>query len=96
MRMGKNEVNEFLSYLATESYVSASTQNQALGSSFFLNRYVLNIQVELGNNIFISHEVNIFQMFFDRSSQVNHFKFRVSLWPEAPGVLEIKGERYLF
>ena len=49
--MGKNEINEFLSYLATERHVSASTQNQALGAILFLYRYVLNMEVELGNNI---------------------------------------------
>jgi site-specific recombinase XerD len=49
--MGKNEINEFLSYLATERHVSASTQNQALGALLFLYRHVLNMEVELGNNI---------------------------------------------
>lgn len=33
--MGKNEINGFLSYLAAERHVSASTQNQALGALFF-------------------------------------------------------------
>jgi len=32
VEMGKNEINGFLSYLATERHVSASTQNQALGA----------------------------------------------------------------
>ena len=49
--MGKNEINGFLSYLATERHVSASTQNQALGALLFLYRYVLNMEVEFGNNI---------------------------------------------
>src|SRR5687768_2139189 len=39
--MGGEEVNAFLSWLATEQSVSASTQNQALGALLFLYRYVL-------------------------------------------------------
>ena len=40
--MGPAEVEAFLSYLATERNVSASTQNQALNSILFLYRYVLD------------------------------------------------------
>jgi len=39
--MGGEEVNAFLTWLATEQKVSASTQNQALGGLLFLYRYVL-------------------------------------------------------
>jgi integron integrase len=39
--MGGEEVNAFLTWLATEQNVSASTQNQALGALLFLYRYVL-------------------------------------------------------
>lgn len=39
--MGGDEVNAFLTSLATERNVSASTQNQALGALLFLYRYVL-------------------------------------------------------
>lgn len=39
--MGGDEVNAFLTHLATEEKVSASTQNQALGALLFLYRYVL-------------------------------------------------------
>ncbi len=39
--MGGEEVNAFLTYLATDQNVSASTQNQALGALLFLYRYVL-------------------------------------------------------
>lgn len=39
--MGGEEVNAFLSWLASEQNVSASTQNQALGALLFLYRYVL-------------------------------------------------------
>lgn len=40
--MGGEEVNAFLSWLATEQNVSASTQNQALGALLFLYRHVLD------------------------------------------------------
>jgi len=39
--MGEAEVGQFLSFLATESRVSASTQNQALNALLFLYREVL-------------------------------------------------------
>ena len=35
-------MNAFLTWLATDQHVSASTQNQALGALLFLYRYVLN------------------------------------------------------
>ena len=44
--MGKAEVEEYLSYLATDRNVAASTQNQALNAILFLYRYV--IRWELG------------------------------------------------
>jgi integron integrase len=40
--MGGEEVNAFLTYLATDQNVSASTQNQALSALLFLYRYVLD------------------------------------------------------
>jgi hypothetical protein len=39
--MGADEVRTFLSWLATEKRVSASTQNQALSALLFLYRDVL-------------------------------------------------------
>jgi len=39
--MGEAEINAFLTHLATEREVSASTQNQALSALLFLYRYVL-------------------------------------------------------
>ncbi|MCL4142846.1 UNVERIFIED_CONTAM: hypothetical protein GTU68_045337 [Idotea baltica] len=42
-----NHIKEFLSYLANEQKVAASTQNQALNSLVFLFRYVL--EKEIGN-----------------------------------------------
>jgi len=44
--LGRDHVEEFLSSLAIESNVSASTQNQALAAIGFLYRDVLNIPLE--------------------------------------------------
>lgn len=43
--LGEQGVESFLSYLASERRVSASTQNQALSSLLFLYRRVLNIEL---------------------------------------------------
>jgi integron integrase len=43
--MGAEEVRDFLSYLATERNVSASTQNQAKSALLFLYREVLHIEL---------------------------------------------------
>jgi len=43
--MGKAEVEQFLSHLATERKVSASTQNQALSALLFLYKRVLGIDL---------------------------------------------------
>ncbi len=43
--MGARELTEFLSDLAIERNVSASTQNQALNAILFLYRDVLKIQL---------------------------------------------------
>jgi len=47
--MAEPEINAFLTHLATEGKVSASTQNQALSALLFLYRYVLDRKIgELG------------------------------------------------
>lgn len=45
--MGKDEVSRFLSHLAEQKHVSASTQNQALHALLFLYRKVLDVEVGL-------------------------------------------------
>ena len=45
--MGSHEVNAFLSHLAVEEQVSASTQNQALAALLFLYRDLLERELEL-------------------------------------------------
>ena len=49
--MGTGEVQAFLTHLALEEHISASTQNQALSALLFLYRNVLSQElglVELG------------------------------------------------
>jgi len=51
-QMGEGEVNQFLSYLATQRNVSASTQNQALSAILFLYKNVLHKELgDFGNVI---------------------------------------------
>ena len=45
--MGEKEIREFLTYLAVEENVAASTQNQALSAPLFLYREVLRRDLEL-------------------------------------------------
>jgi integrase len=45
--MGAPEIQAFISYLAVERHVSASTQKQALSAILFLYRHVLNLPVEV-------------------------------------------------
>jgi integrase len=47
MEMGETEIGQFLSSLATEGRVSASTQNQALNALLFLYKEVLNKTIGL-------------------------------------------------
>ena len=43
--MGATEVEGFLTHLAVDRRVSASTQNQALGAILFLYRHVLEVDL---------------------------------------------------
>ena len=50
--MAEPEINMFLTHLAVEKHVSASTQNQALSALLFLYRQVIGRDVgKLGNVI---------------------------------------------
>lgn len=49
--MGAAEVQAYITYLATERQVAASTQNQALSAILFLYRYVLQMDLALPANI---------------------------------------------
>ncbi len=44
--MGKQEIERFLSHLATNRDVTASTQNQALNAILFLYKHVLKLPIE--------------------------------------------------
>ncbi len=45
--MGSREIEAFLTHLAVEGRVSASTQNQALSALIFLHRHVLRKELHL-------------------------------------------------
>ena len=49
--MGETEIGQFLSSLASESHVSASTQNQALNAVLFLYRKVLRKEIGYVNGV---------------------------------------------
>jgi integron integrase len=49
--MGVEEIQNFLSHLAAEKNVAASTQNQALSAILFLYRHVLHIEIEFPTDI---------------------------------------------
>ena len=49
--MGESEVQAFITHLAVERTVSASTQNQALSAIVFLYRHVLNRELALSNEL---------------------------------------------
>ena len=51
LHMGENEVSKFLSHLAVEGKVSASTQNQALSAILFLYQEVLKQELGWINNV---------------------------------------------
>jgi integron integrase len=49
--MGVEEIQDYLSHLAVEKNVSASTQNQALSAILFLYRHVLHKEIEFPTDI---------------------------------------------
>lgn len=49
--MGKIEVESFLTYLATDRHVAASTQNQALSAILYLYKHVLEQDIEWIDNV---------------------------------------------
>lgn len=50
VEMGKDEIEAFLTYLATQKKVSSTTQNQAFNAILFLYKEVLGINVSEWNN----------------------------------------------
>jgi integrase len=53
--MGASEVEQFLTHLAVEGRVSASTQNQALSAVLFLYRQVLEVDLPWLNGVVRAH-----------------------------------------
>ena len=51
IEMGSDEVETYISYLANERQVAASTQNQALSAIIFLYRYVLQKEIIIASDI---------------------------------------------
>jgi hypothetical protein len=49
--MGEPEITAFLTYLATDRKVAASTQNQALSALLFLYQEVLDMEVPWLNDV---------------------------------------------
>ena len=49
--MGSTEVQAYISYLATERSVSASTQNQALSAITFLYKYILQVDLAFPSDL---------------------------------------------
>ncbi len=49
--MGAEGIQKFITYLAVEKNVAASTQNQALSAILFLYRHVLQIEIELPSDL---------------------------------------------
>src|ERR687891_1415639 len=45
--MGAEEIQAYITYLANERQVAASTQNQALSAILFLYKYVLQKEIDL-------------------------------------------------
>ncbi len=45
--MGVNEIRQYLSHLATDYHVAASTQNVALSALLFLYKEVLHLELPL-------------------------------------------------
>lgn len=51
VEMGENEISLFLTHLAVERKVAASTQNQALSALLFLYKHVLKLNLEWLDNV---------------------------------------------
>ena len=60
--MGKEEIEAFLSHLATDRNVSSSTQNQAFNALLFLYKQVLNKDLDEGINAVRAKKPNLNQI----------------------------------
>ena len=64
--MGENEIQQFLTYLSWQKYVSSSTQNQALNAIIFLYNQVLHKPLGSLNEIPRGHRTKRLPVVFSR------------------------------
>jgi site-specific recombinase XerD len=68
--MGEEQINQFLSYLAVNENVSASTQNQALCAIVFLYKHVIKEEVgDLGDVIWAKKPQKLPEVFTQEEAQ---------------------------
>ena len=67
--MGESEVSDFLTYLAVNQSVSASTQNQAFSALLFLYREVLNRELQLVDNVVRAKRATRIPVVFTRTEE---------------------------
>jgi hypothetical protein len=102
--LGAVEVEAFLSYLATEGNVSASTQNQALSALLFLYREVLGVVLPWMDTMVREEAATLaggVESFRNSTGYGAHgrdlqFDGEVTLWHRyaVDGVLPVAGERH--
>lgn len=66
-KLGAKEVSGFLSFLAVNRHVSASTQNQALSAILYLYKHVLNIDVGWLNEVIRAQKSRRIPVVFSKS-----------------------------
>lgn len=64
--MSATELGKFLTFLAVERKVSASTQNQALSAILFLYKEVLSTSLETNFSFIGTKNQNVSLLFFQR------------------------------
>jgi site-specific recombinase XerD len=82
--MGEGEIGQFLSSLATDSHVSASTQNQALNALLFLYREILKKDIGYVNGIVRAkrpHRLPVVLTQQEVRSIIGCLSARIGLWP---------------
>ncbi len=79
--MGASEISRFLSHLATERNVAASTQNQALSALLFLYREVLGKSIDWVDDVERARKPQRLPVVFTREEAVNVLNhLRAEMW----------------
>jgi hypothetical protein len=99
--MGEKEIAQFLSSLASELHLSASTQNQALNAVLFLYRDVLHKEIGYINGVVRAKTphrlpVVLSQSEGSRMPRMDFTSCRVWSWPPTNGMFAAEGQRYRF